>query len=472
MSAGGPAPASPRVADPAFSRRVDRNFSSRGVFSAGASPAAFNSPQSNSAVSCADRLSANFPIFPLIADILIISTSPLSRNPRVLKEASALGRAGYQVTVLTVANQERYEAFDRKILAGAPFRKIVVDHLSRDWLSLARALPGRCATWLARRAAHHGLKSAQALGPAGALARRARSIRSDLAIVHNELGLRVGVERLRHGGRVAADIEDWHSRDLLPSAQVSRPLDLLERWEGFLLKRAAYASTTSLAMASALQASYGGNLPVVIRNSFPLQPDPAVLPHPGLPAFFWFSQTIGPGRMLEPFMDAWLLTKLPSRLCLLGEVDDAYRQALMNRVTTERRNRVEFLPVVPPWELPSLIARHDIGLAIEEPVPDNRNYTVSNKILQYMNAGLAVLATGTAGQREVLAQAPGAGLIANPRVPGELAAVLDGLIAGPERVAAMGAAARKAAEAVFCWERDEPRLLASVATALGNPPPA
>ncbi|MGD1030237.1 MAG: glycosyltransferase [Opitutaceae bacterium] len=390
----------------------------------------------------------------------------------MLKEASALGRAGHRVTVLTVASQERYEAFDRKILAGAPFRKIAVDHASRDWLSLARSLPGRFATRLARRAAHYGLKSAQSLGPAGALARRARSLRADLTIVHNELGLRVGVERIRNGGRVAADIEDWHSRDLLPSAQISRPIRLLERWEGFLLRRAAYASTTSLAMASALQAAYGGNLPVVIRNSFPIQPDPAALPHPGPPAFFWFSQTIGPGRMLEPFMDAWLLTRLPSRLCLLGEIDPAYRQALMSRATAERRDRVEILPVVPPWELPTLIARHDIGLAIEEPVPDNRNYTVSNKILQYMNAGLAILATGTAGQREVLAQAPGAGLIANPGEPGELAAMLDGLIAGPERVAAMGAAARRAAEAVFCWERDEPRLLAAVATALESPPPA
>jgi hypothetical protein len=50
--------------------------------------------------------------------------------------------------------------------------------------------------------------------------------------------------------------------------------------------------------------------------------------------------------------------------------------------------------------------------------------------------------------------------------------MLDGLIARPERIAAMGAAARRAAEAVFCWERDEPRLLAAVATALGSPPPA
>jgi len=388
----------------------------------------------------------------------------------VLKEASTLGRAGYRVTVLTVASQQRYEAFDREILSDAPFRRVVVDHVSRGWTALARSLPSRAATWLARRVAHYGLKSAQTLGPAGALSHRARTLRADLTIVHNELGLRIGVERLRHGGRVAADIEDWHSRDLLPSAQISRPLRLLDRWEAILLRRAAYASTTSFVLASALQAAYGGSMPVVIRNSFPIQPDPAVLPRPGPPAFLWFSQTIGPGRMLEPFIEAWILTRLPSRLCLLGAVDSAYRTELMNRVPTERRRCVEFLPVVPPWELPSVIARHDIGLAIEDSVPENRNYTITNKILQYLNAGLAVLATGTAGQREVLAQAQGAGLILNLRDTGETVALLDALIANPERIAEMGASARKAAEAVFCWEKDEPRLLACVATALGKPP--
>ena len=235
-----------------------------------------------------------------------------------MKEASSLGRAGYRVTVLAVATQEKYEAYDREILREAPFRKVAVDHLPRGWAASAPSLASRCATWLARRAARCGLDSAQAFGPARALARRARSLPADLAIVHTELGLGVGIERLGSGGRIAADFEDWHSRDLLPSARGGRPLRLLERWEKSLLARAAYVSTTSQAMASALQSAYGGNPPIVIRNCFPLQSDPAVLPRPTPPAFFWFSQTIGPGRMLELFLAAWRLTRRPSRLCLSG----------------------------------------------------------------------------------------------------------------------------------------------------------
>src|SRR5665213_735058 len=56
-----------------------------------------------------------------IARILIVTSGPLCRNPRVLKEATALGEAGYAVTVLAPVSLNRYEAFDREILRTAPF---------------------------------------------------------------------------------------------------------------------------------------------------------------------------------------------------------------------------------------------------------------------------------------------------------------------------------------------------------------
>ena len=63
--------------------------------------------------------------------------------------------------------------------------------------------------------------------------------------------------------------------------------------------------------------------------------------------------------------------------------------------------------IVPNGELLSRISEHDIGLATEIPLIRNKDLTVSNKILHYLVAGLAVIATNTAGQREVAAQAPG-----------------------------------------------------------------
>jgi glycosyltransferase involved in cell wall biosynthesis len=398
--------------------------------------------------------------------ILILTSGPLCRNPRVLKEASTLGAAGFDVTVMTIANLARFEAYDREILQTAPFKKIAINHLSSDWTGRQAALASRLGTRLARHALQFGLESANALGPACSLGRMARKFPADLTIAHTELPLYIGQTMLAHGRRVAADFEDWHSQDLLPAARMGRPLRLIRRVEHNLMQRSTYTSTTSHAMAASLQAAYGGRRPVVLTNSFPLQPDPARLPHEGLPAFFWFSQTIGPGRGLELFIAAWRQTTQPSRLCLLGDISNDYREKLIQRLAPRQRARLEFLPITAPHALPSVIAGHDIGLALEASLPVNKDCTISNKILQYFNAGLGVIASNTAGQREALMNAPGAGHIVTLSETGELVRLLDAIISDRAGRAAMGAAARHAAEQIYCWEREAPRLVATVQAAL------
>src|SRR5690606_12231108 len=107
------------------------------------------------------------------------------------------------------------------------------------WLRRARV---RLARDLASRG---GPATIHALGPAAALLRAARARPADLTIVHNEIAHWAGLRLLDAGRRVAADIEDWHSEDLLPADRVGRPLDLLRRTERDLLHRAAYVTTTS-----------------------------------------------------------------------------------------------------------------------------------------------------------------------------------------------------------------------------------
>jgi glycosyltransferase involved in cell wall biosynthesis len=113
-----------------------------------------------------------------------------------------------------------------------------------------------------------------------------------------------------------------------------------------------------------------------------------------------------------------------------------------------------------------VIARHDIGLALELAEIPSRDLTITNKILQYLNAGLAVLATATQGQREVLAGAPDAGSFIALDDPAALAGQLDDFIADPVRLARRQAEARRLAETHYCWEHESPRLVALVAAAL------
>ena len=363
--------------------------------------------------------------------ILIVTAGPLCRNPRVLKEATALGRAGFQVTVLTLANIGRFEDYDTELMRGAPFEKVALDRISRRPIGRLVNFVERALSWLARHAVRLGIESPVALGPYHALRRCALRMPADLTIVHTELPFCIGASLLARGRLVAADFEDWHSRDLLPSSQAGRPLRLIERTERLLMRQSAYTSAPSGAMAEALAKTFGGSLPIVIPNAFALQSAPRALPRMSPPAFFWFSQTIGPGRGLEAFLAAWVLMRMPSQLCILGDISGEYREALVRPLPGAHRGSIRFYPITSPDELPARIAMHDVGLALEPATPESRSRTATNKIFQYLNAGLALVATPTAGQRELLSQAPGAGILIDLKDAAAAAAALDALLADP-----------------------------------------
>lgn len=403
------------------------------------------------------------------ARILIISNGPLCRNPRVLKEASTLGAAGYDVTVLTIRNHAASEIVDAALMKTAPFKRETVDILPGFSASRATLLWRRGRTWLARRAcARLGIQSIHALGPADALLARARRSPADLIITHNEVPHWVGTRLIAEGRRVCADIEDWHSEDLLPEHRTHRPVSLLRTVERTLLNRAVHTTTTSLVLSEALHARYGGRRAEVVTNSFPLQPLAPVEESAGAPVFFWFSQTLGAGRGLEEFFQAWVRTRPPSRVVLLGTPTPGYAEHLLASLPPERRPLVAFLPLVPPDDLPALIARHHIGLALEQSDILSRDLTITNKILQYLNAGLAVVASNTAGQREVLARQPAAGVIVDLADTVAFAHALDSLLEDRRALATRRRAARALAENVYCWEREAPRRIALVAQALAT----
>jgi len=400
------------------------------------------------------------------ARILIVTNGPLARNPRVEKEARILGKAGHEVTVLGIRNHAPSLAVDAEIASSAPFHHVQIDLLGARpsvWLLRLRIR-------LARDIAHRlRLPSMQSLGPSGALLSEVRAHPADLVIVHNEIPHWIGARLIREGRRVGADIEDWHSEDLLPQDRYGRPLALLRSVEKTLLHGAVHLTTTSDALANGLHKTYGGRRPAVVTNSFrlPIEPRSEHTESDSPPKFFWGSQITGPGRGLELFLSAWARTNRDSRLVIQGEVTPKYAHSLLAILPPSFRARVTFLPLVSPTELPALIARHDIGLALEQTAIRNRDLTITNKILQYLGAGLAVVASDTAGQREVLERDPNAGIILPLSETTALSKALDRLLGNPAALRARQVAARRLAESHYCWELEGPRLVALVEAALG-----
>jgi glycosyltransferase involved in cell wall biosynthesis len=179
----------------------------------------------------------------------------------------------------------------------------------------------------------------------------------------------------------------------------------------------------------------------------------------------WFSQTVGPGRGLEELLAASVDLTDEFEIHLRGHAG-TYEAWLESAVPSALRSRVFLHAAVPDDELPQRIAEHDIGFAGELTSIRSRDLTATNKIFQYLQSGLAVVASDTAGQREVAAAAPDAVHLYRSGDRSDLQRSLRNWLESPDELAASKAAAREVAVAKFCWEKEKLRLLDAVAAAV------
>jgi len=345
--------------------------------------------------------------------ICILTHAHLCRNPRVVKEAAILNEAGYKVTIMTVWSDEKLlsedmSLIDKNTISYLPTINMIkddVDFWERNKSRLIKKTAGMLVNYL-------GIETDYAIGYGYKLMlTKARHQNADLYICHQELPTAVGCKLITEGFSVAFDFEDWYSHDLLPEANRNRPVKLLKKYEKFALLNGKTSYTTSSTMAMELSKFAGSRIPHVILNSFPFtdrnkldgqQKDRKRLDRISL---FWFSQTIGPGRGLESLADALNDIHKPFELHLRGNIIPSYAVYLKRCFNLKKNQEVFFHPLVSHNELLSRIAEHDVGLALEQKSPQSRNLTITNKILQYLLGGLAIIATDTTGQKEVTDQA-------------------------------------------------------------------
>ena len=108
-------------------------------------------------------------------------------------------------------------------------------------------------------------------------------------------------------------------------------------------------------------------------------------------------------------------------------------------------------------ELLSRIAEHDIGFAGELGEPASRNLTITNKFFQNLQAGLAVVASETAGQKEAVAQIGGAALLFPNGEATGLSKILHVLILENIDLQRQRRMAWDSGEKL-CWEKEAMRL--------------
>jgi glycosyltransferase involved in cell wall biosynthesis len=409
------------------------------------------------------------------SNIVLLSGNSLCHNPRVMKEAAALARAGYDVQVLGMWLDPTLKTRDLELVENAPFRFVPVldctlpgfGAVVADFLRRAR-----------RKSANvlHALTGRESPSQLGFGIERlmacAQDISADFYIAHSEPCMHVAWRLLRLGKRVGVDMEDWFSQDLLPEARRRRPVRLLESLERELLVRGAYASCPSRAMSAALAETYGGPQPAVVYNAFSWAEREGIdglrkdRRDASIISICWYSQTLGPGRGLEDLVAAIQYLKHDMEIHLRGYPAPGFEDWIRTRVPDHWRNKIIFHPLVTNDRLLSRVAEHDIGFAGEMNYCRSRDLTVTNKILHYLLGGLAVVASDTAGQREVASHAPEAVRLYPSGNPQALADRLNELLASPELLRRTKVAALTAAQRTFCWERQEGVLLDAIVRGL------
>ena len=171
-----------------------------------------------------------------------------------------------------------------------------------------------------------------------------------------------------------------------------------------------------------------------------------------------FVGTLKPWHGVADLITAAALARQSWSLRIIGdgpEMDSLRAQA--ERLGVE----VDFRGAVAPQDIPAHLAGSAIGVA---PYPDlgggEQQYFSPMKVLEYLAAGLAVVASDVGQVPQLLEDGSGRhGVLVAPSDPTALAAALDDLAACPDRRARMGRGGRLLAEERHSWRRTVDRIL-------------
>jgi glycosyltransferase involved in cell wall biosynthesis len=391
---------------------------------------------------------------------LIGATHPC-HNPRLVREADVLAELGHDVRVIAVRALSGLIADDEKLVASRRWRLQSASILRSPWPQRLRALPHRFRRAMAaaafRRAGSAGAAENALCEAAPQLQRFALAEPADWFVAHAQPVLGIAARAARKwNARLGFDCEDLLGEVDDSAAAMVRSIERAH------LPACDYVSATSRAMAARLQQQYQV-APAVLYNVFPLAQAGSLLPPPQRPAnralrLHWVGQTAGPGKGLEEALDAAALAgggvELWVRCMPAGDFGVKFE-----RMAREKNVPLTFLPHVHHDELAGAMGSFDVGLALERVTDPNYSITVTNKFFLYMLAGLALAASDTPGQREVMEQAPAAGFVYPCGRPDLLAAQFRSWRDDRNLLRAAQSAAWQAARGRFCWDVEKSRYL-------------
>jgi glycosyltransferase involved in cell wall biosynthesis len=412
-------------------------------------------------------------------------------DARVRKEARTLTEAGYDVTVLAVLDPgvtPREESV----------RGFRILRMSRSILGISRR---EIATRMAQRGGSRASPGTPKSASRRQTARRPRAVSALEAIVKSLLfplrRVLVFLRFVRAALRTGADAYHAHDLNTLLVAWTAsrlrrKPLiydtheiatdraDMTFRWWAALLERALIGRADRVICTNQTRADFTEKLyntppPVILRN-LPayVEPQPSTLMHErlGLPAdakIVLYQGGMQPERGLEQLMEA--APEIQGGVIVFLGSGRSKPRLMARAAELGLEGKVYFHEAVPVEELPSLTACAYVGLQLLQNTCFNHYSSLSNKLLEYMMAGVPVIANDLPEMRRVI-EDTGAGVIIDASDPHAITGAVNKLLADPalrEQMSRQAAANRGR----YCWETEERKLVALYAgLGFGPAPPA
>lgn len=405
--------------------------------------------------------------------VCLVTPGHPSTNPRLVKEADALLARGAKVTVVHGRFLPWADASDR-VFASRGWRAVAVPFgpLAGRTTWLRQGLVRRAAALVAGRDGD-GALAARAFHPAAAdLVRAARGVAADVFIGHNLAGgLAAAEAAAAQGALLGFDAEDDHVGELPDTpanrSERRRRAALLRR----LLPRCAHRTASSPRIAATLARDFGASA-VPVLNVFP-RAEADGLPGPAPAAartLYWVSQTVGPGRGLEPLVDALARVAGDWRLVVRGRAQAGFVDALRGRLAAAGGDpaRIDWLAPARADRVTAGSHGHALGLSIELADCRNREDCLGNKIFHYLLAGTPVLLSDTPAQRELATELGEAALCVDLRDTAALAARLQAWLGDAGLRARAAATAWRLARERYCWDVEQARFVDTLCDALAR----
>ena len=392
---------------------------------------------------------------------LILSPSEINYNPRLLKAADYLQERGERVTVYNaVTGISSYELYADVVNNRA--WTVIENRMDKSsftaklkWLYrsiLQKVIRYVWSTFKLELGSMHYMQK-------GLINAKIDPHEYDVVIIHlvDSLPYAVSLKEKNKKLKIVYDSQEFFR------GQYENEQEDIRRWvhtmEPRYIHKVDFIMATTEVMKKRIHKDYGIQVPMFkVRNVPYVRQEREMLSEQedSVLKVVWHGMTIiyGNRRGLQTIVTAISHCKTPVQLYLQGLKRD--KDMLVLKAELARLNITDQVTIVPPAHpdriVESLVS-YDIGVCAEIPEEENQQLTSSNKLFEYIGAGLCGVVSDVPGLVETLDEYD-VGLIFEPANAKNLAERLDQLNADRTLLRKYKNNARKAAFDDLYWEHD------------------